>query len=160
NAAASPDGKYLVVAPEQSKSVEVFDVGTGKRLHTQKLTGAGDPGVYIAPDSKTLYISEYKKPLRRVELDSGKELPEVSDTDEEIDLLAASPDGKRLALRGWVSRKQEEGKEVGEAFLTVHDVAANKTLGKLELGATPLDFGFTGSGSVIVLTAKYRSALP
>src|SRR5262245_5269178 len=37
NAAASPDGKYLVVAPEQSKSVEVFDVGTGKRLHTQKL---------------------------------------------------------------------------------------------------------------------------
>ena len=160
NAAASADGKYLAVAPEQSKTVEVFDMQAGKRLHVQKLAGGGDPAVYISPDSKTPYTWEYKKALRRFELVSGKALPEVADIEGDIDLLAASADGKRLAVRGWASRKIEEGREVGESFLTVCDTVANKIRGRLELGANPLDFGFTGSESVIVMAAKYRGALP
>lgn len=89
SAAVGADGKYLAVALEKTKSVKVFEMATGKRLHTQTLTGVGNPGVYISPDSKTLYVSEYKKPLRRFELASGQELSEVAGTDDEVDMIAA-----------------------------------------------------------------------
>ena len=157
NVAASADGKYLAVVPEQSRSVEVFDLETGKRLHAQKL--AGDAGVYISPDSKTLYVRERQKPLRRFELVGGKELPAVAAAGGSIDLIAASADGKRLVTRERVKRKDEMGKETDGTELTVRD-AADKTLGKLELGADAMDFGFAGSGSVVVLTAKFRESLP
>jgi WD40 repeat protein len=160
NAAASDDGKYLAVAPGSNKAVEVFDLEAGKRLHTQKLTGTGEPGVYISPDAKTLFVLEYKQPIRRFKLVSGKELPVVADTADPIDLIAASPDGKWLLTRGVNTRREEKGQEVNDDFLVARDTIANKTVGKLELGGSPLDFGFAGSESVIVLAAKFRPPLP
>jgi WD40 repeat protein len=155
--AVSADGKYLAVAPEQTKTVVVFDMETGKHLHTQK-TGEFGGYVHISPDSKTLYVAEHKQPLRRFELLSGKELPSVAGTDGSIDLFEASADGKRLAARSQVSR-DNEGKQF-DTFLTVHDMANNKPLGKLELGGIPLDFGFAGSDAVIVLSSGFNPPFP
>jgi WD40 repeat protein len=158
DSAASADGKYLAVAPRPTGTVAVFDMVAGKRLHTHKLTGADGADVYISPDSKTLYVAEPKKLLRRFELISGKELPEVADTDDWINLLMASADGRRLAVRVWNSRKNEGAKEAEDGYVALHDVAANKPLGKLALGAQPADFGFAGSEVIIVLAARYHPA--
>jgi WD40 repeat protein len=159
-AAASDDGKYLAVAPELNKAVELFNLEAGKRLHTHKLAGTGEPCVYISPDARTLYVLEDKQPLRRFELVSGKELPAVADTTDPIDLIAVSPDGKRLLTRGVSNRRNEKGQEVNDDFLVVRDAVANKTLGKLELGGSPLDFGFAGPEAFIVLAAKFNPPLP
>jgi WD40 repeat protein len=157
-AAVSADGKYLAVA---SGGVEVFDMEAGKRLHRKLLVEFGG-NVHISPDSKTLYVWEYKKALRRFELLSGKELPAIADTvpDHDIHLFAASPDGKRLGTLVHLEWKDEKGKTNSESVLTMHDTVANKTLGKLEIGADAVDFGFAGSDAVIVLASKYRQSFP
>jgi WD40 repeat protein len=160
NAAVAPDGTHLAVAPENTKTVEVLDLATGKRLHTHALTGTHDAGIYISPDSKTLYVAERRKPLRRFELAGGKELPTAAESEGNIDLIAVSPDGKRLVVRECVGCNDDGGKKVGDPFLTVRDLATTKTLGKFELGAYPMDFEFAGSDAVIVLTGKFREGFP
>jgi WD40 repeat protein len=156
NVAASADGKYLAVAPERAKTIEVFDMEAGKRLYTQTLKEPGG-NVYISPDAKTLYVVEDEEPLRRFELVSGKELSAVADTTGHIDLIIASPDGKRLLTREIVERRNTKGdvveREHGK-FLVIHDAVANKTVGKLEVDGTPFDFGFAGPEAVIILAAN------
>lgn len=63
-------------------------------------------------------------------------------------------------MRGWINHKDEGGRELGEAILAVHDVATNKELGKLELDANALDFGFAGSNAVVVLAGRFHATLP
>ncbi len=158
-ATVSAGGEYLAVAPEESKTVEVFDLTTGKRLHALAITGA-EPRLHIAPDCKCLYVFEYKQPLRRFELVSGKELPAVAGTEPDVWQFEASADGRTLATLEWIKKKGANGREESEGFLTMRDTVANKSRGRLPLDATPLDFGFAGPDAVIVLAAKYRQGFP
>jgi WD40 repeat protein len=162
SAEVSRDGRHLALVSPADKRLEVFDTGTGKRLHTQKI----DPyagGSIISPDGKTLYIHDATGPIRRCELVSGKALPNLDGTTRDTEYLAASPDGKLVVTRGRYAEKDGKGNFVGvrrEPFLMVCDAVANKTLGKLDIAAVPEHFAFAGPESVLAIVAKYPSPLP
>lgn len=162
NAAVTPDGKYLAVITDQRKVVTLHDLDTGKLHFSREVKNGYGAMAYFSPDAATLYVGD-GGPLRRFELKTGKELPPVAETDRSINLMVASPDGKRLITRGTRPVKDAAGRVRGgvdEEFLVVRDTLANRVLGRLELGAQPLGFGFAGPDAVIVLAAKYRSPVP
>lgn len=164
NASISDDGRYLAVISTADKTVVVYEVGTGKKLHAQKVGDIYRSRFQISPDNKTLFVLQPKKAIQRYELVSGKAMPDLEGT---LSLagagtLAASADGKRVVTCAATTVKDASGEDVGvtlEETLCIHDPIANKVLGKLPIGADPV-FGFAGTNALIVLGAKYRHPLP
>lgn len=153
------DGRYAAVLSDANKRVEVYDVFTGKQLHTQP----ADPylgGSLVAPDNKTLYICDAKGPVRRCELVSGKALPDLAGTGPRTLVLAVSPDGKLAATwtRGEAAAKDAGGAPRAPAApgLTILDAAANRVLRTLELDVAPGEFAFAGPAAVVIVGLRSK----
>ena len=159
SAAVSADGRYLALVSKADKAVDVFDTDTGESLHSQPIA-AYHGGTVISPDNKTLYIYDATKPIRRCELVSGKDLPDLDGTGPTTDRVAVSPDGKRVLTRGTFFAKDEARAVQSverESFLVLRDTVANKTIRKIELGAIPIEFAFAGPGAALVVSLKQWS---
>ncbi|MBA4065245.1 MAG: hypothetical protein C0501_16340 [Isosphaera sp.] len=161
--AVTPDGKYLSAVSVAGKVVEVYAVDTGKRLHAAGVEKTYGAGARPSPDGKTLYVREIGKPIRRWEVATGKALPDLAGTDGRTNLLDASPDGKWVLTRGAGVAKDGPGagRELEyHTHLTVHDAAANRVVGKLDVGGRPTYFRFVGQDAVVVAALAVRPPGP
>jgi WD40 repeat protein len=153
-AAVSPDGNYLSVVSARENAVLVFDINSGKMLHSKGIETLPQAGVYITPDSKTLFVREDNKPLVRYELVSGKPLPAFADTELFIHSLAISSDGKRAITGGYAEVKDPDQPRFrnhkSENFLVVRDATTGKPIGKLPIGRSIHAFQFVGSDAILV----------
>ncbi len=163
---ASRDGHYLAVAATGEKAVEVYNVDNGKRLYSLKLEQPEGASVNISTDGKTLFVREYKKPIRRFDLRTGKELPALADTDHFVSGIDVSPDGKWLVTRSVVPSKEADPQPgfvrtlSGEKSLVVRDGTTGKPVGRLELPGEPLSFLFVGPDAIVVSAMDARFPLP
>jgi WD40 repeat protein len=161
--APSPTGKYLAVVSEAERAVEVYAAHTGARLHTFGLGSTYPAGVWFSPDSKTLFVQDPGKPIRRFDPIGGTVLPDLAGTSASTNLVDASTDGKWAVTRDSAPIKDEAGRVTGvgdQPYLTVHDLSANKVVGRLEIGARPAYYRFAGPDSVIVGAMKTRTPGP
>jgi WD40 repeat protein len=158
----SDDGRYAALFSTADKVVGVFETDTGKKLHAQKVEDTYLGRCRFSPDNKTLYLHQRKMAVQRYELGSGKRLPDLDGTrGVSVGTLSASPDGKRVVTCAAAAVKDASGQDVGvtlEESLVIHDLVANKPIGKLQIGAYPV-YDFAGPDALIVLGAKYRAPL-
>jgi WD40 repeat protein len=103
--AFSPDGRKIAVT-ERDSSVRVYDVPSGRRLHswTLKLT---DPvenyafGVAFSPDGSKLAIGATDHLIHGWDLRTGAELPVLRGHEWYVTGLVFAPDGRTLYSVGW-----------------------------------------------------------
>jgi len=143
--------------------ISVIDPARGELVASIK-TGAKPHGVAIAPDGKTVYVSnegdgtlcfidpEKKAVVDRIALGQLKFAAEGKDAHG----LAVTPDGREL----WIST--QTGDDV-----TILNVSDHKTVGRVSVGRDPNWLGFTpdgqravvsntGSNEVSIIDAKNR----
>jgi WD40 repeat protein len=153
----TPDGKRFVIlhdAPDDPRKVWVFELPSGKLLRTHKI--AKPLGhICISPDSKTLCVPEQFSPLRRFDLDTGKELAALTSGEEYPYHVLISPDGKTV-----ISTCQPRFSSRPAKFWVLHDPATGKPVGKVEFkgGTVPSPVAFVGPREVIAFTVLPRSA--
>jgi WD40 repeat protein len=106
--AFSPDGRLLASGSQHSAAkggtftthvetvVDLWEVGTGRKIH--RLQGFGEPveSLSFAPDGKTLATASYDKTLRLWDVETGEELYRIGQK-RALTRIAFAPDGKTLA---------------------------------------------------------------
>lgn len=128
----TPDGKRFIFTPatsNKSRQVYVFELPNAKLLHTFEVDNSINHGgrVFVSPDSKTLFIPQSFNPLRRFDLDSGKELSGLKSGEEFPNNIIVSPDNKTS-----VSICQPGFTTPFPNFWAFHDLVDGKEIGKLE----------------------------
>jgi WD40 repeat protein/tRNA A-37 threonylcarbamoyl transferase component Bud32 len=125
--AFSPDGQHLASSAED-RTVKIWDMATGREVRSFRAHGQGVHSVTFSPDGKQLasagadrmvklwFTAPYKGPLGR-NTDAFGGLLDLRGHFEEVNSVAFSPDGRRLASGGadqtikvWdTTRRQEIG---------------------------------------------------
>ncbi|HLG17186.1 MAG TPA: WD40 repeat domain-containing protein [Blastocatellia bacterium] len=98
--AFSPDGRRLAVAMEYQPIVKVWDLASGKLLHTLSGHHARVLRVAFSPDGARLATGSYDNTAKVWDLASGRELWSVRPKAFAVFGVAFSPDGSRLATVG------------------------------------------------------------
>jgi RNA polymerase sigma factor (sigma-70 family) len=132
DSAFSPDGRVLAVA-ERDDTVRVYEIGTGKCLHSWPVPIRGANENYIfqilfAPDGKSVVASSSDKLIRIWDVASGAEAGQLKGHAWYPWGLAFSADSKTLYSTGW------------DGDIRRWDLATRKQL--------PLPFGTRGSAVV------------
>jgi WD40 repeat protein len=96
--AFSPDGHVLATVKTQSNHLCLWDLATGKILHTLGQANAPYWCVGFAPDGKTVATGHYPGKVCIWDVAAGKLMHTFSGHPGEVENLAFSPDGKLLAL--------------------------------------------------------------
>jgi WD40 repeat protein len=154
----SRDGKYFAVIVERGTLAAVYDLQRGKRLHAQKLNTQTVRGLALSSSTNVLFVREGKA-LRRYKLDTGEALPAFAEELTGVELIAVSPDGKRMITGTKQIKRITPERGLGlqpEETLVLRDPNTGKRMGVLELGANPHDFAFIGNDSVIVAASQHR----
>jgi RNA polymerase sigma factor (sigma-70 family) len=97
-AALSPDGRIAAISSRTEAGtgvwkVVLWDVATGKEIHSQLATGFHS--LAFSPNGKTLAACNFTDGVRLSDVDSGKELIKLNIKDSQSVVFA--PDGKTLA---------------------------------------------------------------
>jgi WD40 repeat protein len=156
-ASVGPDGRFLATICG-GQALAVYELGSGKRLLEQKLDPepkrdpVNGPMVSIGGDGATLFLRQTGKPIRRFELPSGKELPALEGSNEEVQVADVSPDGKWVVTAKRTARKGVDGSAGFEdiKFAEVWDGKTGKVVGALEVGATIMHVAFVGPEALAV----------
>ncbi len=156
--AVSPNGRYLATTVDKGQAVVAYDLTTGARLMFEKLGPKLLPAVGFAQDNTTLFLRQEGKAIRRFELPTGKELPELEGSDHEVWQVAVSPDRKWIVTGKFRTRKVVDGKprDVDVKELEVRDGRTGKLVGRLEIGGTAQYFAFVATDALLVSTQKVR----
>jgi WD40 repeat protein len=93
--AVAPDGKKII-SGSCDKTIKVWDIDTGRELHT--LTGHSTDLklVTITPDGKKIFSGSYDKTIKVWDIDTGRELHTLTGHSECINLLWISFDNTTL----------------------------------------------------------------
>lgn len=154
----SPDGKRLVFiqnAHQKRSTLHVFDLTTGKRVRTHELS-EWDKDATVSADSKTVYVPRQFKPLRRYDLDTGKELPALDAGDLFPERVLCSPDGK-TALVTCQTDLQPPG--AGKCWL-LFDLATGKLTKTVEFEKDrPRPIAFVGPRAVLAGGSRHPTGL-
>jgi WD40 repeat protein len=152
----SPDGRFLATMCDSGQVLEVYELGSGKRLLEEKLGKGIFPTVRFGQDNTTLFLRQAGKPIRRFEFPSGKELAPLEGSNQEILVAAASPDSKWVVTSTPRAQKVVDGKTRYEdiTFAEVWDGKTGKVVGRLEVGRTIHHFVFAGPESLAVSAYK------
>lgn len=150
----SPNGKNMALITSRDNSVMVFDLNSGKLLHSHKIETFPSSAVYITPDSKTLFVCEESKPLVRYDLVSGKALPAIAETEVLMRSIVVSEDGKRAITRGYSEindgAQRPINRKKNDDFLVVRDAETGKSSGRLAIGGAVHAFQFAGPDAALV----------
>jgi WD40 repeat protein len=90
----SPDGQYVVSASEDN-TLKVWELATGKELHTLSGHTSGVHGVTVSPDGQYVVSASRDKTLKVWELATGRVV--MSFTGEgSFNCCAITPDGRTV----------------------------------------------------------------
>jgi WD40 repeat protein len=158
----SLSGKYMAIVKARDNTVGVYDLNSGKLLHTHQIETPLFAGVYISPDSKALFVFQDNKPLVRYELSGGKPLPAFAETEANIHGLAISPDGKKAVTWGYEEVRDPDQPRLrsrkSEDFLVVRDAANGQAVGRLPISGSIHAFQFVAEDAVLVSYSSTGSA--
>jgi WD40 repeat protein len=160
--AVTRDGRYLAMASDAEKAIDFYALDTGARLNHWTIGSGRRTSLYLTHDGKILYFVGAGQPIRRADPVGGMMLPDLAGTTGSTNFIDVSPDGKWAVTRESYVEKNAAGNTVAvlnRPYLTVHDVPANKVLGRLEIGSAPLHYRFIESDAVVVLTADPAQTL-
>jgi len=97
--AFSRDGEQLAVsggAPARFGEIQIWDVKSGKELHSFKLTPDSLYGVSFSPDGQTVAVGCADKTLRLVAVTNGTELMKFDNHSDWVLATAFTVDGRRV----------------------------------------------------------------
>jgi hypothetical protein len=92
----SPDGKTLASGSED-KTIKLWDVTTGKEIHTLQGHSSSVWSVSFSPDGKTLASGSDDKTIKLWDVTTGKEIHTLQGHSSSVWSVSFSPDGKTLA---------------------------------------------------------------
>ncbi|MGK7876517.1 MAG: toll/interleukin-1 receptor domain-containing protein [Xenococcaceae cyanobacterium] len=92
----SPDGKTLASGSED-KTIKLWDLETGKEIHTLQGHDGRVFSVSFSPDGKTLATGSKDKTIKLWNLETGREIRTLQGHDDWVFSVSFSPDGKTLA---------------------------------------------------------------
>lgn len=138
--ALSSDGKYLATA-SNDYTVRLWDVKSGKELHSLAVPKEYVNAVAFSPDSKTLAAASAEKIIRLWDVSNGRELRRISTANGVPHAVAFSLDGKQLAFAGesnavviWDLVEGKEGRRIESSLADVSTLAFSPG-GKVLAGA-------------------------
>jgi len=148
--AVASSGRYMATYIEDGREIEAYNIQTGKRVLSATSARLGRPRFLFPHGRDTLYAQVPGGPVRRFDLSSGKELPELADSPYE-GLVAESPDGKRIASRALVPRTFVDGEwHPEDCKVDVRDGATGKRLGRFDVPQRVEALAFAGPETLIV----------
>jgi WD40 repeat protein len=145
----SPDGKLLAVRQTQEKKIELYEVPSGKLLHTigfvpggpmpgdvvRQPFNAAPPVMFFAPNGKTLAAFADPNTLGLWDTASGQRIGSLAPTALTVHSGVFSPDGRCIAL------------DMNDGTVALHEVASGQV--RRTFGTQvpqPKNAGFGGSG--------------
>jgi DNA-binding beta-propeller fold protein YncE len=126
---ADVKGGRLFLAGEDHKSVEVFNLQTGKKLHS--ITEVGTPhSLLYLPEKDELYVTDGADGTLKIFSGSDYKLKDKIELVEGLDSIVYDPDAQRLYV-------VSGGKDVplDHSFLTAVDLPGRKKLGEIRFEA-------------------------
>jgi WD40 repeat protein len=89
--ACSPDGRWIATAGE--KPIRIWELATGRLVHSLSSKGANSLGVAFSPDSRYVASTDIDREIRLWEVETGKELPLPRPPIPDKEVKFASGDG-------------------------------------------------------------------
>jgi WD40 repeat protein/energy-coupling factor transporter ATP-binding protein EcfA2 len=117
--AFSPNGQVLASGSED-KTIRLWEVSTGKLLHSLQSHSDAVYSVAFSPDGQVLASGSEDKTIRLWDVSTGKLLDSLQGHSSYVSLVAFSPDGKMLASSS------------GDKTIKLWDVTTGKQLNSLQ----------------------------
>ena len=96
-----PDAQYIVASGDREKTLQLWDVASGKMV--RKFEGHNKPvqSVACSPDGQHVLTGSSDATARLWSLDSGKEVRKFSGHAKDVSSVAFSPDGRHVLTGSW-----------------------------------------------------------
>ncbi len=101
----SPDGCYLAVSGDKGRSIQIWDVESGRmkwEKHPKDVNGISS--ISFSPDGGSFAMATGHEPLDIRDTSTGKLIRTLRKSGHQPGDVAISPDGKYVATAGWGSR--------------------------------------------------------
>ncbi|MHB1424847.1 MAG: sigma-70 family RNA polymerase sigma factor [Gemmataceae bacterium] len=154
----SPDGKKLVTLGYHSE-IDMWDTATGKALNTLKGHRDEVGSAMFSSDGKTLVSGSDDKTIRFWDVAAGKQLRQI-ETDNGVDKVALSPNGRYLATLGHVKHSEPPGFWwQTDALIHLRDTSTGKTLRRLTMSAKEISPGVKGGFRTLSFTPDSKTLI-
>ena len=164
--AISPDGKFVAIG-EDNRVANLYETRSWKLVNTfafeEGFCGGCGTQVVFSPESKSVFVASNNGPLRKYDVTSFKLLKEYENNIKDLNALATSADGKRIArgtdmvTKVWDEKSGEvidsiqakENSDFHEVIFTLNSkqvliASDNKTAFAWAFGKQQKEIAFTG----------------
>lgn len=119
----SPDGRWLAVA-NWHRTVEIWDIPTGRMVHTMEGHADSVVGVAFSPDGKKLASASFDQTVRIWDTTTGRTLHTLQGHQSRVFHVTFRPDGKTLASASNDGTIRLWNTATGESLGTLHGHAS------------------------------------